>query len=210
MIPSKREWRDWTTFERANYIAQILVPVSLLVTVVFSYLGWRAALAALEIQKDLFQAQNSPRVEFASVAWNDDPMLDSPILFIRIKNSGQSRADGICVTIQYGDLSTAVSAHEKRLCDHEAWSLVSLQPGMDESVTSYTRWLSNHYGYPIDSVVHGNCPVGNPPAYTRDPSAYIGVRVEYTDMFGEQFHQTTYLSVCASTEPPSTPSEGTS
>jgi hypothetical protein len=103
-IPDKKLWAEWTPLEKWTFLAQILVPVSLLVTVVFSYLSWHEARAAGEqakaaqLQERAFWiAQNPPQLELTG-----GQMLDStvgPMLFLYMKNEGDSAARSPCAEI---------------------------------------------------------------------------------------------------------------
>jgi hypothetical protein len=62
MLPKKSEWKKWSSIEKASYLAQILVPFSLLITVIFSFLAWQESRRSFELQATLFQSQNSPNL----------------------------------------------------------------------------------------------------------------------------------------------------
>lgn len=97
MLPEKWEWKRFSPLDKVTYIAQFLAPVALLVTVIFSYLGWQEARRSLEIQERMFTAQNGPRLQLSQVSVGQ--LEEGPVLTFTLKNFGQSEARNVCVRI---------------------------------------------------------------------------------------------------------------
>ena len=68
MWPRLEEWRRWSALDKASYVAQLLAPVALVVSSVFSFLSWQEARQALEIQQRMFATQNGPLLELVGSA----------------------------------------------------------------------------------------------------------------------------------------------
>lgn len=99
MIPKRREWLRWDTMEKATYVAQILAPFALLVTVFFSYLSWHEARRALQIQERVFSAQSSPRLQLSRA--ETGLMDEGRSIGFTLKNFGESDARNVCARIYY-------------------------------------------------------------------------------------------------------------
>jgi hypothetical protein len=104
VIPGKREWRSYTALEKVTYIAQALVLPTLAVTFVFSFLTWKEAKtgqelakAAQEQERAFFIAQNPPQLELTGGRVFESDV--GPMLFLSIKNVGDSAARSPCVDV---------------------------------------------------------------------------------------------------------------
>ena len=86
MFPRKTEWSSWTAIEKVTYVAQILAPFSLLITVFFSYLSWQTQLT-------IFKSQSSPSLKLHSL------YIEDSALIFPIKNTGGSEALDVCVAL---------------------------------------------------------------------------------------------------------------
>lgn len=105
MFPSRQQWARWTPLQKWALIGQISVLLTLLATVIFSFLAWREARtaqeftkAAQEQERAFFIAQNPPSLELTA-----GRMFESaagPILFLYIKNVGDSAAISPCTEIK--------------------------------------------------------------------------------------------------------------
>lgn len=83
--------------DKATYVAQILAPIALLVTVFFSYMSWRETRNALSIQERIFTAQNSPRLRLSFV---ETGLMEKGFsVGLALKNFGDSDAKNLCVRI---------------------------------------------------------------------------------------------------------------
>lgn len=104
MVPDKREWRSYTALEKVTYVAQALVLPTLAVTFVFSFLTWKEAKtgqalakSAQEQERAFFIAQNPPQLELTGARVFESDF--GPILFLSIKNVGESAARSPCVDV---------------------------------------------------------------------------------------------------------------
>lgn len=102
MIPKLYEWRTWGALERATYFAQLIAPITLVVTSCFSYMSWVEAKSALTLQQKLFTAQNSPRIN-VSGAYIQSSGSDDHTLVINGINDGESMAFNLCLTLERHD-----------------------------------------------------------------------------------------------------------
>ena len=117
MKAQKQQWKQLNLLEKWTFVAQVTVPISLLVTVLFSYLSWREARTAQQLAKDAQEqersfwiAQNPPQLELTG-----GQMLEStagPMLFLYMKNVGDSAARSPCAEIR---LLTFKPAYEETL-----------------------------------------------------------------------------------------------
>jgi hypothetical protein len=98
MIPSRNDWRNWDAMQKVTYVAQLLVPVSLMVTVLFSYLTWRESRIARELEKQLFAAQSAPQVRITGIFFPDTGGGQRPMM-LGLKNEGDSTAEAVCVKV---------------------------------------------------------------------------------------------------------------
>lgn len=93
MWPRLEEWRRWSALDKASYVAQLLAPVALVVSSVFSFLSWQEARQALEIQQRMFATQNGPLLELVGAELRPD--VGNNLIF-QVKNVGASDALSVC------------------------------------------------------------------------------------------------------------------
>jgi hypothetical protein len=105
LIPGKGEWSSMNSLERVTYVAQWAALAALAVTFVFSFLTWREARLAGELSKSsqeqeraFFVAQNPPFLELIGGHVFDSEA--GPILFLYIRNVGDSAARSPCADIR--------------------------------------------------------------------------------------------------------------
>ncbi|NQU33860.1 MAG: hypothetical protein HQ521_11535 [Bacteroidetes bacterium] len=96
MIPKNKEWGSWSSIDKVTYIAQLLVPFTLLITVIFSYFGWREAKLSRIAQNTYFSAQHSPNL-VADVRFTRPEL---PTWVLTLTNNGDSTALNVCVYIR--------------------------------------------------------------------------------------------------------------
>lgn len=56
-------WANMSALNKATFIEQLLAPLALLTTVVFSYFSWAEARRSAEVQQDIFAAQFAPKLD---------------------------------------------------------------------------------------------------------------------------------------------------
>ena len=117
MLPNKNSWRSLSVAEKVSYIANLTVPVTLMVTIIFSYLAYREARLTREQEAVLFLAQNAPRVRVDSVE------VDKDVLWVNAMNIGSSVAQKVCIVVFY----LGERAEFANTCDTGVYSNVSLQ-----------------------------------------------------------------------------------
>ncbi len=101
MLLKKQEWKSMTPLDKATYIAQILAPFSLLITVIFAWLGWQEARKSREEQLNYFIAQNSPDVVLSDVNIIPHSQEKGKKLFqITLDNVGGSNSKNVCITVK--------------------------------------------------------------------------------------------------------------
>lgn len=93
-----KAWSNWTPLEKATFVAQIAVPLALLVTVVFGYLSWREARLARDDQAQYFVAEKAPQVRLAHFA------LQNGLLIFELSNEGDSPARQVLVDVDAYEL----------------------------------------------------------------------------------------------------------
>jgi hypothetical protein len=157
MLPTRSEWKAWSTRQRVEYVAQFAVPISLLVTVisllvtvVFSYLSWIEARKSLELtnaglrqQQALFIAQNPPDFDITGVHVRDSTV--GPLLFFSLKNTGDSALRSPCVVITRVDKPNYVPEPVSSNCDRkDSYANATLRKGegvtYDIPVNGYLRF----------------------------------------------------------------------
>ena len=97
MLPKRTEWKRWGTARKSEYIGQVAVILTLFVTTVFSFLTWREARYASELQKKMFIAEKAPRVEVTQALLRGKGAR--PELVLSLTNTGGSPAEDACVFV---------------------------------------------------------------------------------------------------------------
>ncbi|MEQ8423930.1 MAG: hypothetical protein RIA63_04415 [Cyclobacteriaceae bacterium] len=95
MLPNGNEWKSWNGLEKATYVANFLMPIALMITVIFSYLSWRESNLARINQNKFFSASNAPKLEVRSYFVRSS----FPIWTMSLKNTGESTAFRVCVIV---------------------------------------------------------------------------------------------------------------
>jgi hypothetical protein len=191
MLPNKLEWKSWSAIEKASYVAQLLAPFSLLVTVIFSYLAWTESRHSFELQKTIFQAQNAPEISVKTIRMVQPGK--AAVMLIPIKNVGNSVAKNICVSLyKIGDKTPF-----NRSCDSDRPFVgMSLQNGQD-------------FELPLESAIHLEKEIGFTPSDIHiykvgDKSAKcssvafksIILHIEYMDALKNEYSMPYTLLVC--------------
>jgi hypothetical protein len=101
MLPNWKDWKTWSAIERATYVAQVLAPFSLLITVIFAYLSWSEARRSAKLQSEMFAAQNSPVIDLEKARVGKYGYPETvPSVLLTFKNTGSSTASNICLEIK--------------------------------------------------------------------------------------------------------------
>ena len=115
-----RDWAKWTPMEKVTYLAQLAAPLTLLATVIFSYLSWREAVEARHVasaandqQQRFFISQNPPQIDLVSASAAEAG--GKTWVFLTFKNIGGSEARSPCATI-HGDLKLGGRSVEPTSC----------------------------------------------------------------------------------------------
>jgi len=103
MIPTPVEWRSWRALDKATYLAQLIAPVSLLVSSIFSYLSWTEARQAREAQEKFFTAEKGPKINVAHARMTTVSDGEKAVS-LDLSNSGDTAAYDYCVSITDNDL----------------------------------------------------------------------------------------------------------
>lgn len=134
MLPRVKEWRRWSTLDKATYLAQLLAPISLIIGSTFSFLSWREAHAAQEMQQRLFLAENGPNLALDRI--NLVPSGQGRAVALTFKNVGGSESRGLCTQF-YADYVHPIDQHQ---CDDsDPFANVKVRPG---STTTYLMPVS--------------------------------------------------------------------
>lgn len=103
MIPNSVEWRSWKALDKATYLAQMIAPISLLVSSIFSYLSWTEAREARQVQERFFTAEKGSKVNVVSSRMTTVSDQSKAIVF-DVKNLGDAAALDYCISIMINDL----------------------------------------------------------------------------------------------------------
>jgi len=179
MLPKAKEWRRWSALDKATYLAQLLAPISLIIGSIFSYLSWREAHAAQEVQQRLFIAENGPNIEIDTI--NLTPSDGGKVVALTMKNVGGSNSHGLCFQF-YADYVKPIDSSP---CDDkDPFSNILIRPG---STTTYLMpvWVLRRGGA-LDfdpTTVNVQAP-GKAIEPCAGPSAVVLVTYSYTDVLG--------------------------
>lgn len=194
IVPSKDEWDEWSPFERASYVAQIIVPISLLVTVVFSFLSWREARLAQQMQRDLFLAQSSPRIDIIDVELAR--LEDFEYMVITVANNGGSTAENFCFATEFEPLdesSISVSTSCERSSSEPKKD--GVPPGSTTRAASPITNLMRITGFDAKSAHYVGFPAN---LDVCEPLAIFRAKllITYEDAFGNSYDNERAITFC--------------
>lgn len=172
MFPKKIEWSSWSAIEKVTYIAQVLAPFSLLITVIFSYLSWQTQLT-------IFKAQSSPHLTIG------EPSIEKSTLVFPITNTGGSEATGVCVDL-----------HEVPLIERlDKKCLGSVQPG---STKEYELEVNEKFKKIIDYTPNsiGFVRSDNKPSCKYGSWNVIAFDISYVGAFGVSGFESKSIYTC--------------
>lgn len=197
MIPRKTEWRRWGTRAKVDYLAQLATLLTLVATVFFSAMAWREARQAYAFQREVFVAQNAPRLVVSSVNIEDDWDQDQQYLNIIVKNVGESYSKSFCMRGSYNNLTPMFSA-----CN-DIFSDISLpKDGTFRYVLPIRKKQRDVLGFkPAFAKVIGDDPVGRECA--SRPSNVLVVELAHSDVLGSKLGSLSQIHICGNRTKPS-------
>src|ERR1035438_6403672 len=89
LVPDRSEWKRWSPLDRATYLAQISVPITLLATVIFSWMAWRESHVARIEQGKFFIAGSAPDLDLVEATISAET---NGILAVKLRNTGGAPA----------------------------------------------------------------------------------------------------------------------
>lgn len=192
MWPKRREWARWNALNKASYVAQLMAPVALVVSGVFSYLSWIEARRGLEIQERMFAAQNGPSLKVSSVQIGT--VSDGrTALFVAIKNVGESDAVNMCFSILDFEMKYVADT-----CEHDGpFRSISVPKG---EVFRYTLPIGDEQRRRI-GFVPGSASVmpeeSQPEACPAGDGSVVIVFTDWKDVLGNSRGNIDQLLLCA-------------
>lgn len=114
MLPNRSQWKLWGASRRISYVSQFAAIVTLLATVVFSWLSWREARLARQDQAQYFIAEKAPRAEIADVS------LHAGLITLTLVNRGESLARNVHaqLSVSRSDASIVFGDETMRSTEH--------------------------------------------------------------------------------------------
>ena len=88
-------WANMSALNKATFIAQLMAPLALLTTVVFSYFSWAEARRSAEVQQDMFAAQFAPKLDVTRALFGFGD--EGAIVHLVADNIGGSAAYSVCL-----------------------------------------------------------------------------------------------------------------
>lgn len=201
MLPTAREWRRWSALDRATYLAQLLAPISLIIGSTFSYLSWREAHAAQEVQQRLFVAENGPNLAINTVSLV--PSDAGKVVALTLKNLGGSDSRGLCIEF----FADYVRPIDQSPCGKDSpFRNVLVRPG---STTTYLMpvWvLRRGKALNFEPTQVEVLNPGKEAAPCGGPSAVVLTTYDYSDVLGGTQSGIEQLRLCGAPSEASSPS----
>lgn len=190
MIPRKTEWRRWGTRAKADYLAQLATLLTLVATVFFSAMAWREARQASAFQREIFVAQNAPRLVVSSVNIEDDSDKDQQYLNIIIKNIGESYSESLCLRGYYENSKPMFS-----LCDKPFSDMAIPKGGTFHYVHPIRKSERKILGFkPATAKIIGDNPISGECA--SRPSNILVVELAHSDVLGSKLGALSQIHIC--------------
>lgn len=191
MLPNRGEWKRWATRTKVEYLAQIATLLTLLVTVFFSAMAWREARITTGLQREMFAAQNAPRLIASGVTVRQDHGGRGTMVVLTIKNVGGSRNRSFCLQGFQTDLRREVFSGCRG-----PWNDVALAQGETfEYVVSTAANEKSLIGFKPVSAMMANSLVDRV-ICKKGPSKTFVVMILWSDVVGTKLETVDQMAIC--------------